>query len=101
METTAVLTSAAALVFVLALIALVSFLLRKYGTERVSGTTNTSKKRLSVSEIKIIDGKNKLVIAKCDKTEYLLCVGTESGAVIIDTEVGSKKSATKGASKQP
>jgi flagellar protein FliO/FliZ len=82
MESGSALVSISALLFVLALIGLTSFLMRKYGTERVSGGSSRKGKRLSVKEVKMLDAKNKLVIIERDDVEHLIVVGMNGAQVV-------------------
>lgn len=88
MTITTLLSSIAALVLVLALIALVSLLLRKYGNKWLenTGAHVAERGRLDVLAVKPIDAKSKLVIVKCDEKQYLLCVQPD-GCVVIDEDV--------------
>ena len=84
MELMTLLQSAAALIFVLCLIGLVSYLLRRYGSNRVYGVGKSrAKKRLSVVEAVILDNRRKLLLVKRDDTEHLLLIG--DGETVIES----------------
>jgi flagellar protein FliO/FliZ len=72
---------AGALVFVLALIGVVSWAARRYLT--IAGTTALAgKRRLAVVESVMVDGKSRLVLVRRDEREHLLMIGPTSTAVV-------------------
>jgi len=72
-----------ALVFVLGLIWLLGYAVRKYGWKMGLPTPKQSaQRRLALVEVLPIDTKNKLVIVRRDQTEHLLLVGAEMTQVI-------------------
>lgn len=83
-------TSLFALLFVLSLIGLLSFLLKRYGGQRflVSRPTN---KRLKVADSLMLGPKHRLVLVEQDKKEHLILLGTDQ-ATLIESTI-SKKSA--------
>ncbi len=67
-----------ALLFVVALIGLLHFTLKKYHfSAKGQGRKD---KRLSIIEQLNIDGKNRLVLVKCDEDEQLLIIGQNGNA---------------------
>ncbi len=82
-----ILNSAAALVFVLCLIGIVSILLRKY-SEKISIKTS-QQKRLKISDSFMIDQKRKLVLVKRDDKEHLILLSPE-GHLIIEKDIITK-----------
>lgn len=75
------LTSVLALVFVLGLIGVVSYLLRKYGHFN-NLAVKKGGKRLRVEESLIIDARRRLIIIRRDDVEHLVMIGPESETVI-------------------
>ena len=70
------------LCFVLGLIFFFAFLVKRYGGHLMSGALNTAKKpELELLEIKSVDHKNRLVLARCKQSEYLLLVGESSSLI--------------------
>ncbi len=70
-----------ALAFVLALMGLVAYGLRRFGLDRLS-LGGPAKKRLSVLETRLIDHRHKLVLVACDGREHLLLLGPQGQTVI-------------------
>jgi len=77
-----VLHSLLALVFVLGLIVILSFILKKYGGEKIFSRVKDKGGRLSVSDMLVIDGRRKLILVKRDDTEHLLLIGPEKEVII-------------------
>ena len=82
MQWHSVLTSFAALVFVLSLIAIVALLLRKYGNGNGFTKAQDGDKRLAVKEILHIDAKRKLVLIARDDKEHMLLLAADREMVI-------------------
>jgi flagellar protein FliO/FliZ len=82
MEAMPVITSVFALIIVLSLIGLVSFILRKYGTERMMMKSLSGHSRLGIKEVRGIDAKHKLVLVSRDNKEHLLVVGIDDVVVV-------------------
>lgn len=82
MDVMQVLQSGAALVFVLALIALASLYLRRFGEGGMASKSEGGHKRLSIQEIKMLDAKRKLVLVRRDKVEHLLLLTPDRETVI-------------------
>lgn len=71
---------AAALVFVLSLMGLLAFILKKLGIGH--GTVVTGKKRLKVVEMIPVGPRRHLVLVQCDSRQHLLMTGPETQTVI-------------------
>lgn len=64
------------LVFVLGLIFLLSYLVKRFGAPFLSGHLEQRKKTtLTLLEIRQIDPKNRLVLLRCKNKEYLIAAG--------------------------
>jgi flagellar protein FliO/FliZ len=75
------LTAILALVFVLGLILAATHLARRIGLgSAVPG--RRGRKRLSISEALVVDGKRRLLLIRRDQTEHLVMVGGGSDLVI-------------------
>jgi len=73
---------ALALLFVLALIGVLTALARRFGLGGVASTRGAGKRRLGMAEVLAIDGKRRLVLVRRDDTEHLLLIGGETDLVI-------------------
>jgi flagellar protein FliO/FliZ len=74
-----------ALVLVLALVAGVTWIARRYfASGGMAGLT--AKRRLGVVEQTMLDGKSRLVLVRRDNTEHLLVLGP-SGAVVVESGI--------------
>lgn len=72
-----------ALVFVLSLIGLSAWLLRRHGDGRLFRSGGgTAPKRLAVLETLMIDARRRLVLVRCDKDEYLLLAGPDETLIV-------------------
>src|ERR1039457_1975622 len=60
---------------VLALIALTAWLVRRFGTNRLSGGTRGRQPRLAVIDAATVDGRRRLVLIRRDNVEHLLMIG--------------------------
>lgn len=70
------------LVFVLALIGLLAWLVRRFGPNRRSFRTGGARRRLQMVEMAPVDSKHRLVLVRRDGTEHLLLLGVNSDLVI-------------------
>jgi flagellar protein FliO/FliZ len=77
----------AALVFVVSLIALLAWAVRRFGLGGVRVTTG-SVRRLAVVETLALDGKRRLVLCRRDGVEHLLLLGSERETVV-EAGIGS------------
>jgi flagellar biogenesis protein FliO len=81
MEATMYLNSFLALLFILGLIMLLGWFVKKfnlYGMENVKGEQS----RLSISSVIRVDPKRRLVLVKRDDVEHLLLVGGEADLLV-------------------
>ncbi len=72
----------AGLVFVLALIGLLTWLVRRFGPARRMLRPHGGQRRLAIVEIAPIDAKRRLVLVRRDGTEHLIMLGTTSDLLI-------------------
>ena len=79
--------SLVALAVVLALIAAGTWVARRYLAAGFIGNLG-GKRRLSVVEYAMLDGKSRLVLVRRDTTEHLLVLGP-AGAVVVETGIPS------------
>lgn len=72
-----------ALGFVLGLIGICYWLVRRYAVERLGLAMNVGKtQRLRIVETRVLDGRRRLVLVRRDETEHLLVIGGESDMVV-------------------
>jgi len=86
-----------ALIFVLTLMGLLAFVLKKLGLDRGASMTGR-KKRLKIVEIQPIDSKNKTALIQCDDKQHLVLIGANGQTVIkndIEPQSDDKKSDDK------
>lgn len=69
-----------ALLFVMALMAGLAYVLRKFNDRQ--GLSETKKKRLKIVEIQAIDARRKLVLFRRDNVEHLVILGVNSETLI-------------------
>jgi flagellar protein FliO/FliZ len=74
-----------ALAIVLALIAAATWFARRYLSSGIIGNLG-GRRRLSVVEYAMLDGKSRLVLVRRDETEHLLVLGP-SGAVVVESGI--------------
>jgi flagellar protein FliO/FliZ len=82
MEFTNVAQAVLALIFVLGLIGVVAVAARRFGLGVPSPTIRTKNKRVTVSEVTIVDSKRRLVLIKRDDQEHLILLSPTSELVI-------------------
>lgn len=84
METVSIVQSILALFFTLALVGVVSALLRRYGNGVgiTRGATRRTNKRLEVKEMLTLDPRRRLVLIRRDDVEHLLLLGHEASHVV-------------------
>ncbi|MHA1538553.1 MAG: FliO/MopB family protein [Alphaproteobacteria bacterium] len=70
------------LLFVLALIGVLAWLARRAGLGNRVARASGSRRRLSVSEVKVIDGKRRLVLVRRDEVEHLVLLGPQKDLVL-------------------
>ncbi len=82
MEGMEILNAFLALIFVLALIGLVSIALRKIEQSKIPIGSKGKNKRLSIADSLILDGKRRLLLIKCDDKEHLLLISGDKETII-------------------
>lgn len=82
MEFTDYIRFLAALVFVLALIGLLAWLLRRFGPGAQGLRRQAGPRRLEIAEIRPLDAKRRLLLVRRDNVEHLLLVGGQSDLLI-------------------
>jgi flagellar protein FliO/FliZ len=85
-----------ALVFVLALMGGLTYLLKRvgWGQSGISPLGSKIKKRLKIVEILPLDARRKAVIIQRDDTQHLVLLGP-SGETVIETNIKADKEAKK------
>ena len=86
MDIKQVLTSGAALVFVLALMGLIAFLFKKFGDKAGLNFANSSKRRIQIKEVLNIDAKKKIVLISRDEKEHLIAL-SDNAIEVIETDI--------------
>ena len=76
----------AALLFVLALIALATWLARRFGLGGQAPAIRRNERRLKVVEAITLDSKHRAVLLRRDDTEHLVVLGA-SGDVVVETGI--------------
>ena len=72
-----------ALVFVLALIGLLTWLVRRFGLAgRMPTAAKSAKRRLDVVEVAALDSRRRLVLVRRDRTEHLVLLGANADIVV-------------------
>ena len=73
----------AALVFVLSLIGILSYLVKRYGGQYISLPKNISQeKRLKIIEVLHVDGQRKFILIERDSVEHLILLSNNGDVVI-------------------
>jgi flagellar protein FliO/FliZ len=86
MELAELLKSLIALLFVIALIGVVAFVLKRYVLERNFlnlATTNAKKKRLKIVEQLILDSKRRIVIIEKDESEEITIILSATSETVV------------------
>jgi hypothetical protein len=72
-----------AFVIVLALIGATAFLVRRFGSERLAGSSARGRQpRLAVIDAAAVDGRRRLILIRRDNVEHLLMIGGPSDVVV-------------------
>ncbi len=71
-----------ALVFVLALIGLLTWLVRRFGLAGRTPTIGRHGRRLDVIEVAALDSRRRLVLVRRDRTEHLVLLGINADIVV-------------------
>ena len=82
MNFTTYLQFALALVFVLGLIVLLAWAVRRFGWFAQVIPVRAGKKRIAVVDMAVVDAKRRLILVRRDDTEHLLLVGANSETVV-------------------
>src|SRR5262245_49948933 len=80
-----ILTAVIAIVIVLALIAAIAWLVRRFGVARLGGGRGRQP-RLAVIDAAAVDGRRKLLIIRRDNVEHLLMIGGPTD-VVVETNI--------------
>ena len=76
----------AALLFVLGLIALATWLARRFGLGGQAPTVRRGERRLKVVETMTLDSKHRAVLLRRDDTEHLVVLGA-NGDLVVETGI--------------
>lgn len=76
----------AALAFVLALIWLIAWIMRRYGFGRSIAAAAAGKRRLGIVEVTPLDRQRRLVLLRRDDREHLVILGPSSDT-LIETDI--------------
>lgn len=90
MEATSIVQAFSALLFVIALILLTSYLLRKYGSSKIHTGGESRKKRLEICDSIVVDTRRRLVLVRCDNREHLLLLAPDR-EMIVESDITVKK----------
>lgn len=71
-----------ALAFVIALIAVLAWAVKRFGLAAHMGAAKSGKRRLSIVESTALDTKRRIVLVRRDDREHLLLLGAGNDAVI-------------------
>ncbi len=71
-----------ALVFVLALIGLLTWLVRRFGLAGRMPATRKHGRRLDIVEVVALDSRHRLVLVRRDRTEHLVLLGANADIVV-------------------
>jgi flagellar protein FliO/FliZ len=82
MEITEILRFVGALAFIIGLIAVCAFAAKRLGLATGGLTSMGGRKRLGVSEVKVIDAKHRLVLIRRDNKEHLILLGGDRDLLI-------------------
>ena len=96
MEWSTYLRFLAALVFVLAVIGLLAWGVRRFGPAGMRAAINPKNRRLGIVEVLPFDAKQRLVLLRRDDVEHLVLIGT-AGATVIEAGIRQARDALAGA----
>lgn len=82
MELSEIFRFVASLLFILGLIGLCAYAAKRLGLATGGAVPTGTQKRLSVVEVKVIDGKHRLVLMRRDNREHLVLIGGERDLLI-------------------
>ncbi|MGD9536916.1 MAG: hypothetical protein AB7P52_04100 [Alphaproteobacteria bacterium] len=95
MDLDAYLRFALALVLVIGLIALIAWLVRRFGlAQRLAPGTSLPRRyrRLGVIEVCPVDGRRRLVLLRRDGVEHLVMLSGNGGGFVVERGIGAHKS---------
>ncbi len=95
MDTDAYLRFALALVLVVGLIALLAWLVRRFGlAQRLAPGSGTPRRfrRLGVVEVCAVDGRRRLILIKRDGIEHLIMLSGTGGGFVVERGIGAATS---------
>lgn len=95
MDNTDYLTAVIALLFVLSLVALLAWVVRRLGLIPGAAAMKRSGRRLEIVEITPLDVRRKLVLVRRDDVEHLILLGLQQDVVV---ETGITRSESKAGS---
>jgi len=84
-----------ALAFVIGLIGLLSFLIRRFGMGVIAPYRKGAKRRLAVVEVAAIDTKRRLVLVRRDDKEHLVLLGVNS-ELLIESGIPARRPESSG-----
>lgn len=82
MELSEIFRFVASLIFIIGLIGLCAWIAKRLGLVTGSIATKGAQKRLSVTEVKVVDAKHRLILVRRDNREHLILLGGERDLVI-------------------
>lgn len=82
MELSEIFRFVASLAFILGLIGLCAWVAKRLGLATGNIATKGNQKRLSVTEVKVVDAKHRLILIRRDDREHLILLGGERDLVI-------------------
>ncbi len=85
-----------ALVFVLALIGLLTWLVRKFGLAGRMPTIGKHGRRLDVIEVAALDSRRRLVLVRRDHVEHLVLLGITAD-IVVERGIGAAEAGSGGA----
>ena len=74
------------LIFVLGLIGLLTYVVRRFGFIPMAEKTKNTKKRLAITQMIGLDAKRRLILIRRDNKEHLLLLGPD-GDTVIETDI--------------
>lgn len=88
-----------ALIFVLSLIGLFAFLVKRFGFGLVAKTGRPGQKRLQIVEVTALDARRRLVLVRRDDKEHLLLLGANND-VVVEKDIAAAVTADQSANRQ-
>lgn len=82
METETYMRFVLTLLFVLALIGVLAWLARRVGLGNRVARAGGSHRRLAVSEVRVLDGKRRLILVRRDEVEHLVLLGPQQDLLV-------------------